>query len=252
MTPYEVYSPAPLILTHTQNGVTTVSSAGTFYKGYRQLVCSGLVRGDFHSPNPWSFSHRTRSNHMDATYQDAIQVNKYVGPYWNMPEGLNTWHASELASADAQALSKMYEAIRGSLDLSVDAFQLRKTLGLVRDIRKVVDRTVSLVYALAKRKAQVKKTWPKKPGSSSKRTRKPRSQRPGYDPDAYHIRKADYRDYARVPADLWLQYIYAIRPTLGSIHDAIGEMKLHYCNLSRMYTGKRTNVRKDTVELDSY
>lgn len=253
MTPYEVFSPAPLILYHTTNGMTTVSAVGTYYKGYKQLVCSANVSGDFHSPNFWEFSRRTRSNHMNAVYRDVSQEARYVGPYWNMPEGLNAWHSSELAAADNQALAKLYESIRGSLDLSIDTFQIRMTLGLVKNIRKVVDRTVALVADLAKRNKQPKKVWPKRTKPKNpKRISKPRLPRPSRDRYAYRIKKSDSRDYLKIPGDLWLQYVYGIKPTLTSIHDAIGVQKNHYCNLSRMFTGKRTNVRKDTVNLDYY
>lgn len=244
---YSIFSPAPLMVYTTSNGSTSVSSAGNFYARFRDLTSSGIVKSNFHDPNYWTFNRRTRSNHMDAWYSEPNLYRRYVGPYWNMPEGLNTWHEAELSWVDSQALTKLIEEIRGGLDLSVDAFQLRQTLSLVRDLRKIVDRTVVLVADTLIRKRVGLGSKAAKKAAYKTRLIKRLGQR-------YNSGLRAPRDFdvLKIPGDLWLGYVYGVKPTLQSIHDTIASTKNHYYNLSKMFHGKKTSTRSDVVNLPSY
>lgn len=55
-----------------------------------------------------------------------------------VPDNLATWHDSELTDAYNKALSKLTENVRGSLDLSVDAFQIRQTAAIAFNCKRAI------------------------------------------------------------------------------------------------------------------
>lgn len=149
---------------------------------------------------------------MNAGWRDTNSYSTYVGPYWNHPDGLATWKDDDLSWAVSQATIKLYEDIRGNTDLSVDAFQVKKTLSIKKDIRNVLRQTYRLARALAKRKL----------------------------------------DFLTIPGNIWLQYVYGIKPSLQSLHDAISHTTVHYVGTSKMFKGRVQVPRTVDVFIPSY
>jgi len=94
-----------------------------------KVVSSPVIKGNRKSANPWSYSvNRLR---LDVCADDYYRES---GGYWYHQVSRFTKDLSSSLSTDALLLEneeklteKLYEKLRGSLDLSVDAFQARQT-----------------------------------------------------------------------------------------------------------------------------
>ncbi|DAD49912.1 TPA_asm: maturation protein [ssRNA phage ESE058] len=116
------------------------------------MVAPGaIIQGNRRDPNDWQYDitrvNRARSicsksgisSWSDGWNVELGQPNWVTGPYsWtqsapssaNLPDLTST--VNRLVSlADAEALEKLWEKVRGSLDLSIDSFERRKTLEMI-------------------------------------------------------------------------------------------------------------------------
>lgn len=135
---------------YVQYGVTT--DVETLYqrafKG-QYLTCGPMIKGDHKTPNNWSFT-KTEYNGYAGRYVvvdhrgDNVEItDTYDGP----------WGAFVAPSADIKhtsyddALSKVFEALKGTTNLAVDAIQAKQTLNMI-DYAK---RGARFVYGAKKR-----------------------------------------------------------------------------------------------------
>jgi len=122
----------------------------TVNKSQHQLVCAPMKKGDFHHPNSHWYSVSDHNGlKIQATYPyngpRGVGSMVFSGDWAPLGStGLITWDNDDQNLANARALDELNESIRGSTDLSIDAFQLDKTLALRKDIGKVVSSLLKI------------------------------------------------------------------------------------------------------------
>lgn len=176
----------------------TNSVVGTYRDWYKQYWVSPLIKGDHSTPNYYERSISYRKNHeLQASYflitsKDAQGVANgwtrdiyFGGGYSNIPEGLALdGHNDRLATVREQATRDLLENLRGSLDISVDLAQIKKTAAFGRDVRKATQQTINMFKAVGLRRI----TAP-----------------------------------MRAFGNAWLLWTYGVKPTLQTIFDALDE-----------------------------
>lgn len=208
--------PSSLRRIRTDNllGTKTYEAMGAYNSFVDVVTCGGVIKGNFKDPNPWSFNTSTRVNDNPgiwATYSssDKRYFDEYYGSYKEILQGqiLDT-HSGDIAEGRARALEDLNEAIRGSLDLSVDAFQIKQTAKTHRDVRKVV-REMGSIY---------RKLGPD------------RILRP-----------------MKAAGSAWLIFTYGVKPTLQSMYDTTRHTGIHYTTKPQIYRG-RGRVTRDVTK----
>lgn len=129
MYPYTTYRSGPVTSVTKTSSNTTSTSAG-----YRQLSCASppYLRGDFVRPNEWSFGvvDSSLSNGTQQFYVDGKWQTSSFG--FLGTEAIAFIDVSTYKSrAYDQALSRLNEKLRGSLDLSVAAVEAKQTARMV-------------------------------------------------------------------------------------------------------------------------
>lgn len=108
-----------------------ITSAAVKYD--RSLSCASLVKGDHKTPNNWSFAYscRERSGGREHKFQrdwgtinEGPDLGPAVGPASSYITTSNVYN---------KALSKLYDNIRGNVDLSVDLAEINKTTSMIRN-----------------------------------------------------------------------------------------------------------------------
>lgn len=102
---------------------------------------SSATSGDFKSPTRHAFEKVTTQAHVGSMFESA-----YYGPDWfdTLSSGAfelvsgTTMPSSMIYTAQNRAYSKLMEQVRGNIDLSVDAFQMRQTKRMVADAADVL------------------------------------------------------------------------------------------------------------------
>lgn len=96
----------------------------------RLIVSSDVIRkGNFKSPQPWSYdvSHTLCDENRDMYVRaDGTGADQHLTSFSVGAVPGRVWSQTE-ASALEDNTAKLYELLRGSLDLSIDAFQARQT-----------------------------------------------------------------------------------------------------------------------------
>ncbi len=123
------------VITNVINGVQSYSyETGNSY--VNNVVASPIVKGDFRNPNNHSYtvSNGTYYSGSGSTYTDSKNYTNETGVY----SGLGYPSAVVPSSSFGynRALGKLYDAYRGSLDLSIDAGQLRQTKSMFNAVEK--------------------------------------------------------------------------------------------------------------------
>lgn len=103
------------------------------------LTCAPIVRGNFKSPNPFSYTYQ-RSNLLNGSTRNATNWgawSKDSGPI-NF-DSADPMLLSETFPSDLynRTLSKLYERLRGEIDLAVDIAQAGQTTRMLRDAKKL-------------------------------------------------------------------------------------------------------------------
>lgn len=153
--------------------------------GYSESLSSvNSVSGDYVHPNPQEFIHEFY-RHIHGL-QSTVSNGGTTGNVRNgclgtgyIPSDINYGLSTTVYNS---ALSKAYAAIRGDLDLSIDGFQHKQTMGMVSSIlgfRKSLNTVNGAILAAKK------------------------------------IFRSNPRDWG----NLWLEYTYGLKPTMSSIYD---------------------------------
>lgn len=181
----------PSFLTQTTFNTVTgaFTSSNTTGTGiYESLSSVNSVKGDFTNPNPQEFVHEyyhhmsgretsIRNDGAVGTIRDGL-----IGPFVSLPAGTINYGLD--TNVYNTALSRAYEGIRGTLDLSIDGFQWRQTVGMFQALA-AAKRSLNTVNGAI---------------SFLKGLRDP-------------------RNYAK----RWLEYTYGLKPTMSSIYDTFNK-----------------------------
>jgi len=131
--------------TKTVHGYMEVSPQGYYYNNMLQshhtLSVSGGGPGNHSDPVAFRFDKaiNTALPSVAGWADGSGTTTVYKGILGHtMPGNLATWHDSELTDAYNKALSKLNESLRGSLDLSIDAFQAKQTARIGADCKQVL------------------------------------------------------------------------------------------------------------------
>lgn len=144
---------------YTVNGSNPVQT----FKSRRNLYnLSQTTNKDHTKPNRFRFQRELYVSSYDrASYWNGSSFKHYEGYFGFIPtQKVATWHDSELTAAYNQALSRLYGKIRGNLDASIDAFQVRQSSFIKANAGKAVRDTIHLLRSLNP------KNWAKAIGSN--------------------------------------------------------------------------------------
>lgn len=163
------------------------------------------------------------------TYSKSLQFqgNGRLTERYVYPNGVKTITEDGVVGASApsttvgnsttaynNAVSDLYDAIRGGIDLSIDGFQARKTLDLTKKIFNVRSHLKTMADLIGKASF---KTIPHK-GSKSKRVLSRRNHQ-------RLTRKQQTDQIFRTPlkevGSAWLAFTYGVKPTLQTIFDLV-------------------------------
>lgn len=123
---------------YSHTGATVATGVHT----YDDIVTCPVtnVKGDFHTPNNWNYTvdrHRYQYGtwfwYLDRAHYLARNPYNYGYGWLGTPVALPTWNRNILYN---QALSRVYEKIRGSLDLSIDIAEASQTQKMIRALAR--------------------------------------------------------------------------------------------------------------------
>lgn len=226
-------------------------SSGTYTsfpaRGGTQCISKVSVNGDFSTPNNFSYHVHAWQNRIGT----QIITNRYGTQYY-----LNGVHGTPVGyfaqpSFDSiiynEALARMYDEVRGTIDLSIDAFQARQIKSTVDLLRKIVNN-IALFYAKILRGAHLvhftkrvatyyMQTVHTRKGTYQRRRRK-----------VVTVRTVDQRGTAKRLAEMWLTFQYGIRPTAQTAYDTLKRV-LEEPNLALRVKGKSawSNSTRSTI-----
>lgn len=188
----------------------------SYASGSNRVTCGALVKGDHKSPNPWSFRISTRRNGpMNAVYKTTAtgDTDYWSGNYVGVTENVATWLSADMDAAVAAAYSDLLDSIRGGMDLSVDIFQGRQTIGTPKQILTVL-----------------------------REMRKVGRQ----------LRKGDIIKPMKQAGNAWLIWVYGVKPTMQTIYDAVKYRRDHYLNEVRVFEGSATRSVNKVVNIPDW
>lgn len=134
--------------------------------------------GDRKKPNPQNYGYNAQLNRT-GRYRRYRKDGSVIGIDGVFPAALGS-ESTPTASAtlaNNQAVDRLYEKLRGSLDLSVDGFQSKQLKSMFHTWQAEVKNLMHIFIRIKR----------------------------------HPIKEA---------SDLWIQYIYGVKPTLTSLHDA--------------------------------
>lgn len=194
------------------NDVQTYSYAS----GSLNVTCGPLVRGNHKSPNPWYFSVARRQNGpLSAVFTNTANgdTDYWSGNYVGITENVATWLSADMDAAVAAAYSDLLNEIRGGMDLSVDIFQGKQTIGTPKQILKIL--------------TEMRKV-------------------------SRQLRKGDIVKPMKQAGNAWLIWVYGVKPTMQTIHDAIKFRRDHYLNEVKVFEGKATRVTEKVINIPDW
>lgn len=166
---------------------------------------STVEKGDRYS-NFWSLANRSRQNRpytRPLTYKLRLGKIYTRGSTWQGPKALDIRNTPPIsngfdtdvgyAEASNKALDKLYEQMNQASDLLVAWKERQKALNLVATN---IGRLVTIARACKRRDPKIVRRVLK--------------------------RNPDAKDIVKQPAGLWLEYHFAIVPTISDIHHAMG------------------------------
>lgn len=184
--------------------------------GRHTVACSPLRKGNHKSPLPHNFHIGVRHNGpLEATFTiiSSGDTDYWSGNFVGITENLATWIAQDTTSAREQAYADLMESIRGSTDLSVDLFQLRQTVGTPSQVLKIVTDMRKVIRKL---------------------------------------KKGDITAPMKQAGNAWLLWVYGVKPTMQSIHDAVSFNRKHYIDEIRVYEGRKSIVTSKDIAVPDW
>jgi len=178
---------------------------------------SGLVTGNFKDPNPYGYSYNVITLPYGKflyriTYTSYNVSETRTGPLENVPE-LVTPELEPWSEVRNKCIERLYEKLRGRLDLSIDVGESHKTARSVRAL------TQYLLKGIASVKSGLKGPLVSRLDRVGNRGRSSSTRRllntdiaPGsiFQPSLY--------------GNQWLQWQYGLRPLVNDVYDAYKEL----------------------------
>jgi hypothetical protein len=142
----DVNANGPLVITNPPDApvVSSVSAKGNNLSG---IVSSS---GDFKNPRPQSYTKSTFSNLFGNAITSIFGTIYSTEGFFRPAAG--TIHIVDGNAADLAALENLYEQIRGSVDLSIDLYQIKQTQRTVVKAIRLVTQMRSSLKAMIKSK----------------------------------------------------------------------------------------------------
>jgi len=143
MKPYDLTRSRVRTITYfepnSQGGNTSVTLQSV--PGRRdRLVCPVSNPGDRKNPTNWDFT-KEETDYGDAslTSRSANGTSSViVGPGASSALSVVNRPSSEMSSVYNEAVSRLYDQLRGQLDLSIDAFQSRQAKKMIKEVGKLL------------------------------------------------------------------------------------------------------------------
>lgn len=180
----------------------------------RSLTCADQTsNGDRKKPKPQTYL-AVRENKLQGavwtTYPGSSNFDNVIGPFPYSLYGQSP-NVGNDPNVYNEALGKLYEKVRGSVDLTTDLFQWRQTAGMVSGAKKVLAKTRDAILTTRKLERLLQ--------SSHFRDR-----RRGRNWNAAFERR--YRDdISKKIADVHLQWQYGVKPTMYTVYGLIDEFR---------------------------
>lgn len=137
MTPFSRTWTSPNVRTVTYDGYPPSQTITSAVKYDENLTCAGLIKGNHKTPLSWNwaYSRRLRSGGFVIDRFRTYSVSN-EGPDLG-PPAISALSAVP-PSAYNKALGKLYDNIRGNVDLSIDLAEIGKTTSMIRNCVKDV------------------------------------------------------------------------------------------------------------------
>lgn len=133
MTPFSRSFTSPQVRTTTWPGNTPPAVVVTPTLSINEnLSCAGIVKGNHKTPNAWNFSYSKRRLSVGKETQRSSSFTvTYEGPNIG-PAPVSGFDLNPVSSPYNKALGKLYDNIRGNVDLSIDLAEVGKTTSMIR------------------------------------------------------------------------------------------------------------------------
>jgi len=201
-------------------------SYGTPDYSHKEIVeCGPTIKGNFRSPNNWWYKiTRIKRDPSVGTkvagvrgsdgWDDVAQQPRWVFGYeqW-LQNGYSSGNHKDFtqesnilqAAADQRAFDKLCEHIRGSVDLSIDAFEIKKTLEMVNLSGRIRQAIFNVSPTRLRRAMQF-----------------------------------DIRTPLKGMGKYWLEWQYGWRPLISTLHGVVDELTRYELNKVQTFTGRHS------------
>lgn len=188
----------------------------------------GLVKGNFGTPNPWSYTVSTVDMWRGSVYEQNRSSPLNPWQYWGTRSGCVSYSANDVPEAVGwdrnlvynQALERLNESVRGSLDLGVAFAELSSTLKMVN----LKSRVKQCIANSTRRRNRVRDLFGRARGGD----RAARSELEAIDSAYPKVKEA-----AKSIANGNLELSYGWLPMMSDIFGTINELASH-CISGRM------------------
>lgn len=206
---------------YTESWVDQIYGGGTGSRyvnqpSYQVHSLSGVVSGtgDFRNPIPQSYVAYQNSGGIISynEYQKLADGRVYSYSKNGTVNGLGSFATHTDPGAFNQALGKLGDVIRGSIDLSVDAFQARQTVKLVSSVlsvRKAITTLLELSIRDESRERRRGSAIVRKRIYAKRRNRK----------DSFAVKQKVLSTPLKDLGSGWLMFQYGVKPTLQTLYD---------------------------------
>lgn len=225
-------------------GVTTTNNVLAAYFRDALLVYNNGVVYPINRSKPHNFrylktfiSYWDGQVHSYAPPSGTLGAQEYheTGPSGGQPT-LATYTQKEIDAIVAEALSRLFDKLRGTIDLSIDLGQRQQTIALARHIAGAVAYVRRHPLQALRRSFDYFET-------QKRRNRYGRT---------YVIRgSVTNKQRIRDASSLWLEYTYGLKPTLQTIYDTIVELARSQEPLMKV-TGRAKQVSRRFVIENGY
>lgn len=159
---------------------------------------------------------------------------------------------ANVTTAYNACIAELYESIRGGIDLSIDSFQAKQTVALIRSIASVRSILTRGIAAMGKAEARQRKAGSKT--SISGRSRIP-VMKWTTTKSGKRVRKIVYVNPLgpiREVGSRWLEYHYGLVPTLSTIHSLVLGEATRCGNAMQLTTKSGRRIRGKAVDNGVY
>lgn len=224
------YSPTSFVFASANPSHSNYSYYGSEWHKYDRVNPGAIIKGNKRDPNNWQYDITRVTRAMSTCsksgfsrwsngWNDALgQPNWITGPYsWTRqaPSSANlpdlTPVVNRLVSlADAEALDKLWDKVRGSLDLSIDTFERQKTFQMINVLTRFKRAVLSAPFGK---------------------------------------RRITPTDTLKSLGNAWLEWTYGWMPLASSIHGIVEELARYEVNRIKKFNARNTQSESSRVPI---